>query len=261
VRRKWLREPDKDVRDPQGADYSPSCRKERKRASARVAMSKQRIKRGVVPVKGTTTVCQRCECEFIRNGIASKYCETCVPIMILERAREGVRRRLRARGALQMGTILKCKNCPAEFPMDATRACYCPACRILQKAGKLPSLRASISAWRRKRHAEDPAFAMNSRMRSGIRHSLGTAKAGRSWESLVGYTVQDLMRHLEKQFSPGMTWKNRGRWQIDHRTPLASLPSDSPDHPNFKFAWSLPNLQPFWKEDNYEKRAQRYYLL
>src|SRR3546814_3330220 len=50
--------------------------------------------------------------------------------------------------------------------------------------------------------------------------SLGDGKNGRSWEILVGYTVADLMAHLERQFLPGMSWDNRGEWHIDHIRPL-----------------------------------------
>jgi hypothetical protein len=99
-------------------------------------------------------------------------------------------------------------------------------------------------------------------MRWGIRHSLvNGGKAGRPWESLVGYTAETLMRHLERQFLKGMTWENRGEWEIDHITPLALFNFTTAEDPEFKAAWALSNLRPLWKADNYEKRAKRLYLL
>lgn len=104
-----------------------------------------------------------------------------------------------------------------------------------------------------------PAGRINSNMSSGIRQSiLRGAKAGRKWEMLVGYTVNDLMRHLEKQFLPGMTWENYGRggWEIDHKIPLTAHHFSSPEDIDFKRAWALENLQPLWMADNRSKNAK-----
>jgi hypothetical protein len=91
--------------------------------------------------------------------------------------------------------------------------------------------------------------------------SLKDGKNGRSWEELVGYTTADLMRHLERQFLPGMTWENRCAWHLDHIQPLASFNFTTPSDPDFKAAWSLPNLRPLWACDNLRKSAQRTHLL
>src|SRR3546814_15684157 len=76
-------------------------------------------------------------------------------------------------------------------------------------------------------------------MSAGVKSSLGDGKNGRSWETLVGYTVADLMAHLERQFLPGMSWDNRGEWHIDHIRPLCSFEFTSPDDPHFSEAWAL----------------------
>src|SRR3546814_14803337 len=73
-------------------------------------------------------------------------------------------------------------------------------------------------------------------MSAGVKSSLGDGKNGRSWETLVGYTVADLMAHLERQFLPGMSWDNRGEWHIDHIRPLCSFEFTSPDDPQFREA-------------------------
>lgn len=85
--------------------------------------------------------------------------------------------------------------------------------------------------------------------------ALREKKAGRPWESLVGYTVDDLMAHLERLFAPGMSWDNYGRagWSIDHIVPRVAFSYSSPDDPDFARCWSLDNLQPLWAEDNRRK--------
>jgi hypothetical protein len=91
----------------------------------------------------------------------------------------------------------------------------------------------------------------------------GTRKDRRRWQDVVGYTVDDLKRHLERQFTKGMSWENHSRtgWHIDHIIPLASFSFASPDDPELRMAWALSNLRPMWAKQNIIKRAQRLTLL
>lgn len=77
-------------------------------------------------------------------------------------------------------------------------------------------------------------------------------------EKLVGYTLDDLMIHLEKKFLPGMTWENYGRggWNIDHIIPKSVFNYESTGDVDFKHCWSLKNLQPLWESDNMSKGAK-----
>lgn len=90
---------------------------------------------------------------------------------------------------------------------------------------------------------------------------VGGSKGGRRTIDLLDFTVSDLRKHLERQFTPGMSWDNYGDWQIDHIIPLASFEYETPEDPSFKFAWSLTNLQPLWAEENKSKLAKRLTLL
>ena len=62
---------------------------------------------------------------------------------------------------------------------------------------------------------------LNRRMSSGIWFSLRKNKNGRKWESLVGYTVNDLKLHIEKLFTIDMDWDKllKGEIEIDHIKP------------------------------------------
>lgn len=93
-------------------------------------------------------------------------------------------------------------------------------------------------------------------MRVGIWQTIKSKKIGRSWQSLVGYSSEELHAHLERQFLPGMTWDNFGEWHIDHRKPLASFSFSSPEDADFKAAWALSNLQPLWAVENMRKHAK-----
>jgi hypothetical protein len=70
-------------------------------------------------------------------------------------------------------------------------------------------------------------------------------------EQLLCCTIPKLRDHIEKQFQPGMTWGNHGRygWHIDHVIPLSSAMSQS----EIERLCHYTNLQPLWAKDNLEK--------
>jgi 5-methylcytosine-specific restriction endonuclease McrA len=102
------------------------------------------------------------------------------------------------------------------------------------------------------------SHALNARMRVGINRSLRGMKAGRHWESLVGYTLNQLKQHIETLFTSGMTWEGFqcGDIHIDHIIPLDFFSFQDTNDPEFHMAWALSNLQPLWKIDNIRKKAK-----
>ncbi len=94
---------------------------------------------------------------------------------------------------------------------------------------------------------------LNNRMAVMIWYGLRGNKNNRAWMSLVGYTVDELIAHLEKLFLRGMSWENRSKWHIDHIMPIDSFSFNSAEDDGFKKCWALENLQPLWKEDNLKK--------
>ena len=71
----------------------------------------------------------------------------------------------------------------------------------------------------------------------------------------LGCAVEELKKHLESKFQPGMTWKNQGLWHIDHVRPLASF--DLTERAQFLQACHYTNLQPLWAAENLKKAARR----
>lgn len=90
---------------------------------------------------------------------------------------------------------------------------------------------------------------------AAVRAAIRLNKAGRGWESLVGYTRADMVTHLEKQFSGGMSWENYGAWEIDHIRPRASFKFTTAEDREFKACWALSNLQPLWMVENRRKSS------
>lgn len=109
-----------------------------------------------------------------------------------------------------------------------------------------------LSKFRDKYH-NDPKFHISFCISNRIRSSLKNGKNNQHWENIVGYTLQDLMEHLESKFQPGMTWDNYGQWHIDHVIPISYFDYTSYEDESFKICWSLDNLQPLWAKDNLKK--------
>jgi hypothetical protein len=108
-----------------------------------------------------------------------------------------------------------------------------------------------------KRLKTDPKFKLDKNMSRSIHKCLkskGLSKKETGWQKAVGYTVEQLKEHLEKQFDDKMTWENQGTyWHIDHIKPKSLFEYDSIDHPEFKKCWSLDNLQPLEAIENLKK--------
>jgi len=97
---------------------------------------------------------------------------------------------------------------------------------------------------------------IDNRMASSISRCLRGNKEGRKWESLVGYTVEDLKQHLEKGFNNGMNWQKfmQGKIHIDHIIPKVDFKYKYPEDEEFKKCWGLNNLRPLYARENIRRR-------
>ena len=77
-------------------------------------------------------------------------------------------------------------------------------------------------------------------------------KCGKT-EEVLGYTINDLRKHIGSMFDSRMSWDNYGEWHIDHIRPASWFSYSSTDDDEFKDCWSLGNLQPKWAFDNLSK--------
>lgn len=107
---------------------------------------------------------------------------------------------------------------------------------------------------RKEKRQNDPKYRLDCNISCGIAICLKGEKKWRKWESLVGYSVEDLMAHLEKQFDNKMTWDNYGNyWEVDHVKPKSLFHYETAEDGEFKKCWALDNLQPLEKITNIKK--------
>lgn len=109
------------------------------------------------------------------------------------------------------------------------------------------------SKYRMDRYRNEPRIRVDNNFSSQVRQSLARGKSFRSWEALVGYTLNQLVQHLESLFENGMTWDNYGEWHVDHRTPRTWFDYERAEDPAFRACWALANLQPKWGHLNMKK--------
>lgn len=86
-------------------------------------------------------------------------------------------------------------------------------------------------------------------------HSLRAKKWYKNTEfnKYIGCELSHFKKHIEKRFKKGMTWKNYGKWEIDHIIPLSSAKTVEQMHKLCHYK----NIQPLWKSENRKKHAKK----
>jgi hypothetical protein len=95
---------------------------------------------------------------------------------------------------------------------------------------------------------------IRSRLQMHIRRIGYTANgAAALLEWFLGCDAEELVRHIESQMLPGMTWENYGAdgWHIDHIQHLSGFDFDFTR--DLKVVCHHTNLQPLWAKDNLRK--------
>jgi len=124
--------------------------------------------------------------------------------------------------------------------------------------------------WDKQKKIDDPAHKLIRRMRLRTKKVLGVNYRRETRKTDV-YTRlcikdgQELKRHLESLWKPGMSWNNYGKqdgWVIDHIVPLKYYKNNFDlvnDIEIQKKAFGIQNLQPLWWLENAKKSAKLNY--
>ncbi len=106
------------------------------------------------------------------------------------------------------------------------------------------------------RARRDNAYRLLKNVRGRVYMALKHANAAKNNRTmrLVGCTVSELVRHIELQFTEGMSWANMGKWHIDHIIPCSAFDLTDPDQQQAAFHFT--NMQPLWASENLTKSAK-----
>ena len=115
--------------------------------------------------------------------------------------------------------------------------------------------REKINQYYTDRKKNDPLFKLSHLVRSRIYVFLKLRSINKSIKTfdIVGCTSEFLKKHLETQFTEGMSWELMGRHiHIDHIIPLSSAKTEEEIYKLCHYT----NLQPLWAKDNLVKGAK-----
>jgi hypothetical protein len=111
-----------------------------------------------------------------------------------------------------------------------------------------------VSGQRHKeRYAAEPGYRIMCNMRRRLNLALrkqSTVKCSTTMK-LVGCSTEDLVSHLESQFSAGMSWANYGEWHVDHVRELCEFDLTVPEQQQAAFHYT--NLRPLWAKVNLQR--------
>ena len=109
--------------------------------------------------------------------------------------------------------------------------------------------------YERNRKHNDPIYKLVANFRTAIYTVLkenNMDKYGHYFD-ILRYSPEELVVHLENQFTEGMEWDNYGEWHVDHRLPITSFKFQEVGDNEFMRCWELNNLQPMWGDENISK--------
>jgi hypothetical protein len=105
--------------------------------------------------------------------------------------------------------------------------------------------------YKKRKKIEDPIYAMAERIRSRTALAFknnGFKKQSRT-EKMLGCTFKQFTKHIEIQFTDGMSWDNRSEWHLDHILPLSCATTIE----GLEKLSHYTNIRPLWAADNLSK--------
>ena len=108
--------------------------------------------------------------------------------------------------------------------------------------------------YRKEKRRNDIHIRLKDRLSKRIWDAVKQNRKSKKSMQLLGCTIPELKKHLQKQFKPGMTWNNYGKWHIDHIKPCCSFDLSKPEEQAICFNYN--NLQPLWAKENFHKNGK-----
>ena len=131
------------------------------------------------------------------------------------------------------------------------KAAYMKQWRKKNKDALAEYSRKHSNEYQKERRKVDPTFALRGQIRTLTNQSIlrrGYSKKSKTYD-IIGCSFEEFFRHLESQFTEGMSWDVWDEIQIDHRLPISAATTEE----ELLALSHHRNLQPMWAEDNLAK--------
>lgn len=141
-------------------------------------------------------------------------------------------------------------KCRKDGRQNECKPCSCAASSIYRKKNK-DKTNAYRRVYSKNRRKKDPLykFKKNLRTRTSLAFTTNYWTKNSGNIDMLGTDYETAFKHIESQFTEGMTWENHGEWHIDHIIPLSSAKTKE----EMEKLCHYTNLQPLWKEENLSK--------
>jgi len=120
--------------------------------------------------------------------------------------------------------------------------------------GKRPEQKIKRNKYLKNKLKTDYNYKLIHTIRVRIKDVLRGHSKSDSTINMLGCTINELWKHLESTFKPGMTKENHGLWHVDHIIPCSSFDLSKPEEQAKCFHYS--NLQALWAHENLSKGAK-----
>lgn len=177
------------------------------------------------------------------------------PIEIQERDKTGRKKYL---------CLCDCGNKKAvwatHLQKGATRSCGCLNAEMASKHCKKmnPTRRKSVDELVSKRaknenqrYHNDAQFRIKKLYRGTIDKGIKLKRRQDVYRDEIGCTFREYRDYIEFLFKPGMTWDNKGEWEIDHKIPLFFY--DLTNEKQRRIAFNFRNTEVLWKSEHVAK--------
>ena len=149
-------------------------------------------------------------------------------------------------------------------PLEYVKLKRCPCCRETKTGIDFYSDRSNKDSLttrckqchqqlKKKRYESDHIYKTTDLLKARIAAKTKACPTTAEAIELIGCSFEEYCKHIQSQFTDGMTWHNHTRkgWHCDHIVPIAEF--DMSDLEQRKLAFHFTNVQPLWHDDHREK--------
>lgn len=117
--------------------------------------------------------------------------------------------------------------------------------------------RAAVNKWKRNKIVTSSRFRIETKIRAELRDIVSRlySVSDETCINRIGCSINVFVKHIESQFTEGMTWENHGsgegKWNLNHIIPISYF--NLLDSHERKLCSHYLNVQPLWEEDNIKK--------
>lgn len=154
------------------------------------------------------------------------------------------------------GLQYKCKECSKKYSKSNYNPNYkSPNQTKETKKQTMVKFKSNNPNYDLNRFANNLEFKIKNNLRTSFtRHNKFQFNDDESVESILGCSINTFITYIESLMSVGMSWENKGEWELDHIIPLKT----SNNRKEYIQLNHYKNIKPLWKSEHKKKTIKEY---